>query len=181
MKVATFDIETNGLLMEVDRVHCAAVKDHSTGAIKTFTPDSINGLIHYLDTFNCLIGHNCVQYDFPVLRKIFGWNYEGQIIDTLLMSRLQSPNRLSPQGYIGKAPHSVAAWGYRLNDYKREHEDWTVYSEEMLERCTQDVKLQYKIYQALIYEGEDVDSAIDNVKLEEQYERDYTTEEENHL
>ena len=129
------------------------VKDHNDGSIKTFTPNNIHLLTNYLATFDCLIGHNCVQFDFPVLKKIYGWTYEGQIKDTLLMSRLQSPSRLSPRGYTGKAAHSVEAWGHRFGDYKREHEDWSTYSENMLERCKQDVSIQSKIYSALLREG----------------------------
>ena len=148
MKIATFDIETDGFLEQTKQVWCAAIKNHDTGAIKTFTPDNINLLCDYLDTFDCLIGHNCVLFDFPVLKKIFGWSYEGKIVDTLLMSRLQRPNRTG-----GRAPHSVEAWGERLGDLKRQHEDWTEYSGDMLERCKQDVRLQYKIYQTLLAEG----------------------------
>ncbi len=116
-------------------------------------PSDIDDLIHYLSTFDCLIGHNCVQFDFPVLKKIYGWTYDGQSIDTLLMSRLQAPSRISPRGYRGKSPHSVEAWGVRFGDHKRKHEDWSTYSDNMLERCKQDVNLQSKIYSALLREG----------------------------
>ncbi len=80
--------------------------------------------------------------------------YTGHVVDTLLMSRLQSPHRQTPKGYKGRGPHSVEAWGVRFGSLKIEHEDWTQYSEDMLERCKQDVEIQQKIYYALRKEGE---------------------------
>ena len=153
MKVGTFDIETNGFLEQTTKVWCAVIKEHDTGSIRTYTPDNIGDLCNFLDTFDTLIGHNCVGFDFPVLKKIFGWEYTGQVVDTLLMSRLQRPNRWKPKGYIGKAVHSVEAWGYRLGEAKQEHEDWTKFSPAMLERCIGDVQIQSRIYQSLIKEG----------------------------
>jgi hypothetical protein len=153
MKVGTFDIETNGFLDEATTVWCAAVKDHSNGKIKTFDPSSISSLCSYLNQFGILIGHNCVQFDFPVLKKLFGWEYGGQVRDTLLMSRLQRPHRGYPAGYTGNAPHSVEAWGYRLGAHKEAHEEWDKFSPAMLKRCEQDVNIQYQIYDELCHEG----------------------------
>lgn len=153
MKIATIDIETDGFLDVLTRVWCAVGKDHQNGDRRSFTPDNIDSLCDWLDTFDVLIGHNCIGFDFPALRKVYGWEYGGKVVDTLLMSRLQKPNRMSPPGYTGRAPHSVEAWGHRLGAFKKEHEDWDHYSPEMLERCEQDVDLQYKIYHALLLEG----------------------------
>ena len=149
MKIATFDIETDGLYPKLTTVWCAAVKDHSTGDVITFDPSNIARLCSFLATYDVLIGHNCIDFDFPTLRKIFGWEYEGKKVDTLIMSRFQNPKRTLPPGYTGRAPHSVEAWGMRVGNYKIEHEDWTQYSPEMLERCKQDVEVQYQIYNAL--------------------------------
>lgn len=153
MKVGTFDIEADGLLPELSRIWCAVVITHDTGEEKRFTPETIDQLCKYLDTFNVLIGHNCIAYDFPALRKVFSWEYKGVKVDTLLMSRMQRPNRDIPRGYKGRGPHSVEAWGYRFGHHKVGHEEWDRYSDEMLHRCTEDTRIQVKIYDALIKEG----------------------------
>jgi hypothetical protein len=154
MRVGTFDLESNGFLDVADRVWCAAIKDHSAGTVKTFSPSTISDLCSYLDTFDVLIGHNCVGFDFPLLKKVFGWEFKGKVVDTLLMSRTQNPDRLKPPMYQGRAPHSVEAWGHRLGgEQKVEHDEWDRYSPEMLERCVGDTTLQYDIYEALIKEG----------------------------
>lgn len=153
MKTATFDLECDGFIETVKTIWCAVVKDHNTGNIYTFDPNTINSLTNFISTYDCLIGHNCVQYDFPVLKKLYNWEYTGQIKDTLLMSRSQNPQRPLPIGYTGKNPHSVEAWGFRVGVQKVEHNDWSQYTLDMLERCKQDVEIQYKIYNALVKES----------------------------
>jgi DNA polymerase-1 len=157
MKRAVFDLETNGLLEGLDTIHCAVVKDIDTGEIRTFDPSNIGDLCSHLQTFDWLSGHNCIQFDFPALRKVFGWTYNGEKWDTLLVSRLQRPNRSFPPKCPSKSagPHSVEVWGYRLGHHKVDHEDWTTFSPEMLHRCVQDVHIQHKILDALTDEGKD--------------------------
>lgn len=154
-RTATFDLETNGFLEDATVVWCAVVQNHETKTNKLFTPDNINELPIYLGSFDVLIGHNSVAFDFPVLRKIYGWEYKGTKVDTLLMSRTQRPNRTIPAGLSDRTvgPHSVEAWGKRLGRLKRQHDEWDKFSPEMLERCEQDVEIQLKIYEALLEEG----------------------------
>lgn len=155
MRVATFDIETNGFLPELDRVWCAAVKEHGTDEVSLFDPSNIHNLGPFLEQFDVLIGHNCIAFDFPALRKVFGWEYHGKKVDTLLMSRLQRPARRWPAGArrSSAGPHSVEAWGARLGRAKVEHNEWDRFTPEMLHRCAEDVEIQVKIYHALLEEG----------------------------
>ncbi|KKL73145.1 hypothetical protein LCGC14_2077840 [marine sediment metagenome] len=153
MKIATVDIETDDLLPEVTKVWCAVVKDMSDGKITRFTPGNINSLGSFLNTFGTLRGHNIISFDLAVLKKLWGYEYHGEIEDTLLMSRLQRPDRRTPSHCKGSGPHSVKAWGTRLGHKKIDHEEWATYSPEMLHRCEEDVEIQCKIYDALIEEG----------------------------
>jgi DNA polymerase-1 len=156
LKIGTFDIETDGLLEETSVIWCAAVKEHGIREVKTFYADGIPNLPDYLDTFDVLIGHNCIGFDFPVLKKLFEWEFSGKVVDTVLMSRLQRPHREFPKGYKGRAPHSVEAWGHRLGLAKLNHEDWTQFSAAMMERCVRDVEVQVQIYDYLMEEGENM-------------------------
>lgn len=156
MSTATFDIETDKLYPETTKVWCAAVLNHDDRSKRLFTPDDIHELTDYLDSFDTLIGHNCIQFDFPVLRKVFGYEYHGRVIDTLIMSRTQRPNRPYPPTFKDRkvGPHSVEVWGCRLNRSKKVYDRWETYSERMLERNSEDVEIQYLIYQELLKEGE---------------------------
>jgi DNA polymerase I len=153
VKVGFFDTEANGLLPEATQLWCAVVKDKDSGDIWEFTPGTGIQLCELLERFDVLIGHNSIGYDFPLLRKLFGWEYQGIKVDTLLMSRTQRPNRRSPAG-CSASPHSVEAWAVRLGGQQKvENDDWSVYSPVMLERCRADVDIQERLYEALLREG----------------------------
>lgn len=155
MKIGIFDTETNGLLPELTKFHCAVVKDINTNDRLRFTPDTIRSLPDYLNTFDVLIGHNCIGFDFPALRKVFKYEYKGRKIDTLLISRVQRPNRrVPPQVSGGVGPHSLHSWGYRVGRSKPEHNDWSEFSDAMLFRCEEDVEINHLVYNYLIKEGE---------------------------
>lgn len=151
-RVATFDIETDNLLEQCTKVWCIAVKDHDNGDVHTFDSSNIRLGLSYLATFDTLIGHNCIYFDFPVLRKLYRWEYEGTKIDTLIMSRTQRPKRKAPKD-CDAGPHSVEAWAIRLGKKKVANDVWNEYHPVILQRCMEDVEIQYQLYRALLEEG----------------------------
>jgi len=147
-----FDMESDGLLQHVTRSWCIVAKDideKHDEAIYYFQPDQIKAGLEFLSEAEVLIGHNIIGFDLPVFKKLYDFEYSGELIDTLVVSRTLYPDRPKPKGYVGKAPHSVEAWGYRLGFHKPEHDDWSKYSPEMLHRCKEDVLGTEKILYAL--------------------------------
>ena len=61
------------------------------------------------------------------------------------MSQVLDYNRFS-----GK--HNLAVWGEYLGVKKPEHEDWLNFSEDMLHRCREDVRINEKVYRLLARE-----------------------------
>ena len=149
--IAFFDLESDGLLDTVTRLWCGVVKDKGTGEVRAFGPDQATDLLEHLSNYDVLIGHNIVGYDFPLLEQLFGWTYEGKVVDTLLMSRTQRPNRRVPAG--ARSAHSVEAWGIRLGTDKVANDVWSEYTPLILERCIQDVEITAMIFTALMDEG----------------------------
>lgn len=144
-----FDIETNGLLPDVSTLHVCCTHDIDTGE-EWYSTDP-KEITSHLSKATHLIGHNIIDYDLPALEKLTGWkpNDNTRITDTLVLSRLGNPDRpRHPQhikdGYKA-GPHSLGAWGYRVGVGKPEHEDWTTYSEDMLHRCREDVRINARI------------------------------------
>jgi DNA polymerase-1 len=88
------DIETNGLLDDVTKVHCLVLKDIRSNVIQTFSNDiNCNGAveqgIELINNAELIIGHNIIKYDLPVLRKIYPrCNDLKNVFDTLVASRL---------------------------------------------------------------------------------------------
>lgn len=150
-----FDIEANGLLDTVSVIHCAVFRDLEGKKVKVFDPSDIHLLPEFLNQCPVLIGHNIISYDFPAIEKVLGFTYKGKKVDTLIMSRLLNPKLLLPPHALDRraGPHSLYAWGVRLGVDKPDHEDWENYSPEMLHRCSEDVKINVKLYHRLMEES----------------------------
>lgn len=154
MRIATGDLEADGLLDTATRVWCGVFKEDD-GTIRKFRPHQINEMLEYMDTIDVLKMHNGIGYDWPLLKKLYGYTYKGKKVDTLIMSRLLNPKRVLPPHCPNRnaGPHSVEAWGYRVGRGKPEHNEWDKFSEEMLHRCSEDVEIQTLIYNSLLEES----------------------------
>lgn len=159
MRKCVADLEADGLLATATRVWCGVFKDRTTKEVFKFGPNQIKDMLSFMDTCAELQMHNGIGYDFPLLRKLYGYEYKGKVIDTLVLSRLLNPKRTLPYSCPNKriGPHSVEAWGYRVGRGKPEHEDWSQFSEEMLHRCSEDVEIQFMIYDKLMEEASNGD------------------------
>jgi DNA polymerase-1 len=154
MRIATGDLEADGLLDTATRVWCGVFKEQD-GTVRKFRPHQIKEMLEYMDTCDVLKFHHGIGYDFPLLEKLYGYRYSGKKVDTLIMSRILNPKRTVPYNCPDKSigPHSVEAWGYRVGRGKPSHDDWSQFSEDMLHRCSEDVEIQELIYNALLEES----------------------------
>lgn len=158
-----FDIETNGLLRTVDKLHCIAIFDTETEELTSYSGNTLKEGLEKLMKAEELIGHNIVKYDIPTLQKLYpSFNPKCRIFDTLLMSKLVYPDigelddrnirkGVFPKKLRGK--YSLKAWGYRLKEYKGdycEQEDcWAEWSVDMQRYCEQDVMVTKKLFDLL--------------------------------
>ena len=92
-----FDIETDGLLRTVSKVHCLVTYDTTTDKLTAYNnqgncPSIVDGL-QELSKAEHLIGHNIIGYDLPALKLVYPhFKLEGKPFDTLVLSRLFHPN-----------------------------------------------------------------------------------------
>lgn len=141
--VRIFDIETNGLLKQLDKIHCAVVGDpegnilHSPGGPDTLdpsvpAPDYLPALKE-IEEADEVIGQNIIRFDIPALKKLFpGFKGpRGKVRDTLICSKIVWPNLKDidfAQWRAGRIPpniigqHRLEAWGLRLGVLKDEYE-----------------------------------------------------------
>lgn len=134
-----FDIETDGLLDDVTKTHCLVIKNeegtvfkcNDHGAYRTIE-DGLKLLMNGAANGAKIVGHNIIQYDIPVLKKLFPWFDipQAQVLDTLVLGRLIYTNLkdidmglLKKQKLPGKlfGSHSLEAYGYRLGLMKGEY------------------------------------------------------------
>jgi DNA polymerase I-like protein with 3'-5' exonuclease and polymerase domains len=147
-----FDLETDGLLHELTKIHSMVLRDVETDDVCSCAEadgyEAIESGLYMLSQADLIIGHNIVNFDIRAIRKIypnFRFKKTCRAYDTLLVSRVLWPElepvddqKFShiPKKYRGR--HSLGAWGERLNtkkiDFgkdKKVEEVWDVWSEEM--------------------------------------------------
>lgn len=144
-RICVGDLEGNGLLDTVTKIHCGVFIDVNTKEVFQFRPSEIPKMLKFMDTCSTLIFHHGYGYDFPALANLYGYEYKGTKLDTLTMSRMLFPDRLPPKG-VNAGPHSVESWGATFGRHKPENEDWSVFTEHMLHRCTEDSHIQLQLY-----------------------------------
>lgn len=169
MSVLIADLESDGLLDELTKIHCIVTKDYETENIHQY--NSFHGL--HLDRFldrttssgnsgDCLVFHNGINFDIPAILKLYPEWQPPKVFDTLIACRLIWPNikekdfrrKNFPKELIGS--HSLKAWGYRLGFKKGdfgETTDWKEWSQEMEDYCVTDVEVTYRLYKLILEQG----------------------------
>lgn len=157
-RVVVIDIEANGLLDTISKLHCAVAMTLDNKQVWRFEPHQMKEFCEFLDTVDVWVGHNIIQYDIPAVKKMLGYEFKGKRVDTLLMSRLQNPHRTAPFHAKNKKEamkvHGLYAWGVRVGIDKPEIEHWDDYNPKILHRCEEDVKINVAAYHELRKEAE---------------------------
>ncbi len=156
-----FDLESNGLLNDVTKIHCLVIYEQESGETLVYNDEGnaepITRGVQRLEDADVIVGHNVIGYDLPCLRKIYPWfTPTSMVVDTLLLSRLYHTDMLTvdqehswdqmPLQLYGR--HSLESYGYRLGEYKGsfgKDTDWQEWSQEMQDYCVQDVNVTRKL------------------------------------
>jgi len=151
-----FDIEANGLLNKITKIYMVVFKEVNEQSFIIFTDDDpkyrpLSEMSEWVKAnVTTLIAHNGVRYDIPAMRKILGYELPDtiNIVDTLIMSRMNNWVNSKMKG-----KHSLEAWGNFLGIPKWVFKDFSGgYSEEMLEYCKQDCRVNEAVYHHTINE-----------------------------
>lgn len=166
-----FDIETNGLYPEVTQLFCITILDTRNNEYKQYSEDRCTkGVLWLYEQWQqgeMVVGHNIINYDLPVLAKLYSWfkitqELKDNTIDTLVLSRLifshleDTDAALMRKGVLPKKlykSHSLKAWGCRLGELKGTYGEakdaWDKFTPEMLEYNKQDVVVTKCLYDYL--------------------------------
>lgn len=167
-----FDIETNGLYQDVTQLFCITILDTRNNEYKQYSEDRCTkGVLWLYEQWQqgeMVVGHNIINYDLPVLAKLYSWfkitqELKDNTIDTLVLSRLifshleDTDAALMRKGILPKKlykSHSLKAWGYRLGELKGTYGDapdaWEKFTPEMLAYNKQDVVVTKCLYDYLV-------------------------------
>jgi hypothetical protein len=157
-----FDLETNGLLQDLTRIHCLGIYDTETKETLAYNDEGntepITRGIQRLEDAEVIVGHNIINYDLCVIRKLYPWfTTSSTVLDTLVLSRICHADILKTdqkRKWKGMPPqlygrHSLESYGYRLGEHKGEFgkdSDWKEWSQEMQDYCLQDVHVTAKLW-----------------------------------
>ena len=167
-----FDIETNGLLPNVSKLHCLAIYDTKADALDAYTPDTVEQGVRRLQEAlaagTTICGHNIIGYDLPALEKLLPWFSVSRaerafVLDTLILARLiYADLEITDLGLIksGKLPrslynsHTLKAWGCRLGEHKgdwgEQKDAWKDFHPDMLAYNKQDVIVTTRLLEKLL-------------------------------
>ena len=137
-----WDVETDGLLPSMTRIHVLCIREYETGLTWTFRrnkrEDTIAKGVAMLANARCVVGHNIAGFDLPALELIFPdfmLHPDCIVQDTLVIVRVIYADQKDKDYRLwerGKLPGNLIgsmqleAWGHRLRlqkgDYKKEME-----------------------------------------------------------
>ena len=146
-----FDLESDGLLDTITKIHCVVVLNYKTRQYQEFTKPDV-AWYTWINSIDVLVCHNIIGYDLEALKKV-GWiedwdiNEKGNcditykydkvrskrftVVDSLILSKLMNPDR---------GRHGLEAWGKRNQRPKPLIEDWKNLTQgEYVHRCKEDV------------------------------------------
>jgi DNA polymerase I-like protein with 3'-5' exonuclease and polymerase domains len=132
------DIEADGLLDDVTKIHCLSYTESGSGVVTTLT-DYQDIKDFMLDNTKIKAGHNIIRYDIPVIEKILGIKIpQGMIIDTLSFSWYL---------FMDEKKHGLEEWGERFGIKKPIITDWSTQTVgDYIHRCEEDVKINDKLW-----------------------------------
>jgi len=143
MRFTVFDLETDGLLDTLSRMHCLCASIYEGNVlIEEVVITSLAELVPFLERQEILVGHNIKRYDIPAIKKLTGYIHKGTVIDTLALSWYLYPEY---------EEHGLEIWGERLGVAKPVITDWENQSlEDYVHRCSTDVVINTILFGSFV-------------------------------
>jgi hypothetical protein len=133
-----FDIETDGLLDELTKIHVLSWSNDMGEVKHTHDYDEMRYVLLNSET---LVGHNIIRFDIPAVEKVLGIEVKARLIDTLALSWYLHHDRMK---------HGLESYGEDYGVPKPVIKDWhTLTPQEYAHRCDEDVKINSRLWRDL--------------------------------
>ena len=133
-----FDIETDGLLDELTKIHVMSWSNDMGEVKHTHDYDEMRYVLLNSET---LVGHNIIRFDIPAIEKVLGIKVKARLIDTLALSWYLHHDRMK---------HGLEGYGEDYGVPKPVIKDWnTLTPQEYAHRCDEDVKINNRLWRDL--------------------------------
>ena len=133
-----FDIETDGLLDELTKIHVLSYMG-TDGEVHHM--HDYNHMRTFFETVDVLVGHNIVRFDIPAVERVLDIKVNARLVDTLGLSWYLNHER---------PKHGLEGYGEDYGVPKPVIKDWnTLTPEEYAHRCDEDVKINNRLWRDL--------------------------------
>jgi transposase len=133
-----FDIETNGLLDVLTKIHVLSYSHDGKEVKHTHDYDEMRKFFIETET---LVGHNIIRFDIPAVEKVLGIKVNARLVDTLALSWYLNHDRQK---------HGLEGYGVDYGVPKPVIKDWdSLTAEEYAHRCDEDVKINARLWRDL--------------------------------
>ena len=136
--MTVFDIETDGLLDEMTKIHVLA---YSYDGKEVFHVGDYDAMREFFEEQQVLVGHNIIRFDIPAVEKILGIKVKARLVDTLALSWYLNHDRIK---------HGLEGYGVDYGVPKPVIKDWdSLTYDEYAHRCSEDVKINCRLWRDL--------------------------------
>jgi len=136
--MTVFDIETDGLLDELTKIHVLSYSHDGKEVHHTHDYDEMR---KFFTETEVLVGHNIIRFDIPAVEKVLGIKVKARLIDTLALSWYLHHDRLK---------HGLEWYGVDYGIPKPVIKDWnSLTPQEYAHRCDEDVKINNRLWRDL--------------------------------
>lgn len=135
-----FDTESDNLAYDATKIWIFSWTEDGKDIHSTADRDEAVDVLEKHEAIGC---HNLIRHDWPLMKRVWGYNYSGLKVDTLALSWYLDPNRSS---------HGLEAWGEELGFPKVqvEKEEWGDGNWELMKaRCERDVQINWLLWKKL--------------------------------
>ena len=133
-----FDIETDGLLDELTKIHVLSWMGTDGNVYHTHDYDEMRT---FFTEAEALVGHNIIRFDIPAVERVLGIKVEARLVDTLALSWYLNHDR---------PKHGLEGYGEDYGVPKPVIKDWdSLTPEEYAHRCDEDVKINARLWRDL--------------------------------
>lgn len=175
-----FDLESDGLLEEMTKLHCVVIQDVDTNEVFEFADQPgyrpTKEAVDMLAEAEEIIGHNIIGFDIPAIQKLHpSFKPKNRVLDTLVLARLFWPEISGSDELLVKkgkmkpklrGRYSLESFGVRLGEDKGDYSEimkakgldpWALWTPEMQSYNVQDVVVNRKLYDYAmkVWRGED--------------------------
>jgi hypothetical protein len=136
--MTVFDIETDGLLDKLTKIHVISWMGDDGNVHHTHDYEEMR---KFFTEAKVLVGHNIVRFDIVAVEKVLGIKVKARLIDTLALSWYLNHDRIK---------HGLEGYGVEYGVPKPVITDWnSLTPEDYAHRCDEDVKINTRLWRDL--------------------------------